>query len=515
MSRSRYMTAGFTQGASALLRKLWSWVPFTASPSAYIEGGKIGGSNRRWIPGSLGDARFDASITDLVECQRKSRYYEWNDSLSNRLADLFEQFTVGATGLQYVPASDDEAWNERALTWWRAWERNADLTSRRTFGELQRLVARRWFFDGEVFILLTRGDGSLPRIQLIESHRVGTPDKHQSDNRVIDGIKIDDHGRPISYFIRDDVEGETYREWKASDVVHVFAPNRIGQYRGFPFLTPVINDLQDLEELQILSKQIAKDAASRANIIHTESGEVNSDDSTRGIFNVRSRNTANEEVTESRDQYFSKVLGARTVALKSTERFEQFKSDRPSPSEMEFWKILSAKVCNGVGISKQLVFPESVQGTVARSDLDIANAFFRSRSYVLQRAFGRVYEWSLGWARQYDRAISDAPPTWRAHSVEPPRAVNVDVGRNSAAMLAQVDSGALTLSQVYGQRGENWKEQLAQRGKEEAYINFVASKYGVSPDRIRKSVAGYLDRVKEITPEPEEDELLVPEKKNA
>jgi lambda family phage portal protein len=496
------------------------------------ESGVRWGTDRSYLPGNNPqDARFDADTATRIEIVRKSRYWERNSALVNRLADLFEQFTVGPNGLQFVPSSSDENYNSNAQAWWAEWSAVCDLSSLCGLGTLQSLCARSWFIDGEIFIEKTFGRNlrpafgepiRRPRVQLIEAHRVETPPKRFEDEgkTIIDGIEIDANGRPVAYWVKESsgpsvfgINETNYRRISAENIIHIFEPSRPGMSRGLPFLYPVLNDLHDLEDLQMLEMTAAKEAASITNVLTNAAGEVKPDQLRRERFSTTNQKSDGTEVTEYRVKQLRQVLGARTVALKTGEELKQFLSNRPSVASQQYWDYLIAKICAGVGISKLLVFPWSIQGTVARADLDIANAFFRSRSAVLITAFTRIYEWALEWGKNNDRRLADPPSDWKSVNVRSPRAVNVDVGRNSAAMLAELDSGATNYGLIYGPLGLDWRTELRQRFVEEAFIlklSTLPEFAGVTPAHIRLSVAAHMERMaaEEAKRQKEDEEAI-------
>ena len=202
---------------------------------ARYEGAQPGGGRRSYIPAFLQDARFDADGATRSELVRKSRYFERNSALMNAFCDRFEQFTVGSNGLQLTPASTDEEWNLRAMEWWSEWCQFPDLTSLQPLSSIQSLIARTWFVDGEVFILKTKGS-SMPRIQLIESHRVGTPPRQwdQEGRLLVDGVEMDKRGRPAAYWVRDGFDFEDYRRIPAESIIHVFEPPRNPTWTRWP-----------------------------------------------------------------------------------------------------------------------------------------------------------------------------------------------------------------------------------------------------------------------------------------
>jgi lambda family phage portal protein len=453
-----------------LFQRLQAATRFIVAPKARYEGARHS-TQRSTLHGSVQAASFDIDPYTRYELVRRSRYFERNNAFVNRIADLFEQYTVGQ-GLAFFPSSSDTAWNAAALNYWRDWQRFADLSSRLSFGSLQGIIARALFVDGEMFVILTRGETGNPRIQLVESHRVETP-PIQAARKIIDGIEVDDRGRPVAYWItnEDDQRKKTFQRVEAEFVVHVFEPGRPGQYRGLPALYPVMNDLHDLDDLQIFEMQAAKAASKVQNVIKTKEGEVTDDDIIRGTV-------TGSDGTE-RTAYYKDVFGGEIAVLKHGDEFNQFQVERPSAATSGYWDYLTAKVCAGIGVPKEIVLPTSMQGTSMRSVLDIANAFFRSRSAVIADHLRRVYEYVIETGIRTDPALSGRPDDWYRSTFRAPRSINVDVGRNSAAAVAEFKTGMRTLQSIYAETGEDWREQLRQKAAEIAYAQELATEFNL------------------------------------
>jgi capsid protein len=78
--------------------------------------------------------------------------------------------------------------------------------------------------------------------------------------------------------------------------------------------------------------------------------------------------------------------------------------------------------------------------------------------------FARIWEFVI------ERQIPGPKPgDWRKVRFTPPRAINVDVGRNSAALISEFEAGFKTLEEIAAQEGKDWKEVMRQRAKEIAY----------------------------------------------
>lgn len=459
-------------------------------------------SQRSFVPGFVQDVRFDADQSTRDEILRKARYFEANSAIVQRLADLFEQYTVGANGIIMVPSTSDVEWNKSASAVWDEWTPYADNASLHAFSTLQSLVARSWLIDGEIFILKTHGKKSFmgqsrPRIQLIEGHRVQTPASmyNREGKSISDGIRLDENGRPLSYFVRIGMFDESYTEVPASDMIHIFEPSRPGQLRGLSMMYAVLNDLHDLDDLQLLEMRAAKDAAEKSIIIETPSGTLNAANMRREQVTGTNQNSAGVETNETRTRHIRDVIGGRTLALKSGEKLSQFIPQRPSDAVQKHWDMVTSKVCAGIGISKLLVLPYSMQGTVVRADLDIQNTFFRSRSAVLGAAFSRVYEYVMQWSILNDPRLAKYPKSeWRKVSYRPPRSVNVDLGRNSTAMLSELEAGARTYQDIYSELGQDYVEQLTQRAREAKLIQDLAVENDVNPSTISKFAAEEVEK---------------------
>jgi lambda family phage portal protein len=433
-------------------------------------------ADRSYLSAGVQSARFDADSSTRTQLVRKSRYFERNSALYNRMADLFESYTVG-TGLVCQPASSDLEWNIAAKGWWDQWCKFPDLTSLQPFGTLQSLVARTWFVDGEVFILKMRGRTNNPRIALVEGHLIATPDAYREDPRVIDGIRVDDRGRPEAYYIgQEDLKTRRIvfgNPTPASDVIHVFEPGRPGQYRGLPFVYPVINLLHDLDDLQILEMRRAKKVAGIADVIKNSKGEANVERLRQQSYNATTTTSLDTTATESRVKYINDVLGGKTLYLKPNEDYIPNAPNLPSVSTREYWRLLMSQICLGCGFPFVIVDPDSMQGTVYRGSLDMANAFFRARSSIVAAAVEQIYGYVMGSARYLDLKLNDSPDDYWRVSIQPPRAVNVDVGRNSTAMLQELAAGATTWEQHYSSLGLDWREQFNRLKEQQDYAKSI------------------------------------------
>jgi len=463
---SRLRLAGAALSGKAMTRK-------QANQAGYAAAEFSRARKFRHVP--VRSAREDITKLERTRLVGLSRDMERNDALVNRFLDLLEQYAVGPHGLRISPVSTDEEWNRLAEDQITAWAPYADLSTRMSWGQMQSLIARLWAVDGEVFLHLTESpDSQRPRIQILESHQVAQPPGNVTNAEVVDGIELADYGRPVAYWV--DRGKDNWVRLEAESVVHVMEPARAGQFRGLPIFHPVLNDLLDLQELQELEMLVAKDHARTSKVVESESGELDEEYEIGGSL-------LPAEESQDREAYYERALGAETVVLRPGDKFEQFQSTRPSEAVQKFWDYVSARAMAGLGVPVQIVLLGSLQGTMTRAALDMANGFFRARSAALAEHFARVHHYVLEKARESGN-LPFLPSDWRKWRYTPPRAINVDVGRNSAALIKEFESGFRTLEDIGAEFGWDWRDRLRQKAKESAEVRELAEEFGVEETRI-------------------------------
>lgn len=454
------------------LRKMLNWL--RGFRSRYE--GAVYSPRRSHIPASLTSARFDVTAHSRAEIARKVRYFERNNPLVQALCGKFENFVVGANP-QLNPTSSDAEWNRKAKAWWDEWCQIPDISSRQSFGTLLNLIARSWFVDGDVFIILTAGQANngrtYPRIQLVEGHLCQTPPEFAQDPMVIDGVRVDERGRPVAYYFAEEKTSGTFTfgaPRPADSVIHVFEPSRAGQVRGMSFFHSVINELHDLDDLHILEMQAARENAATSLWIKTKTGELDPARLRRSRFTDNIETNAGTASTDNKVAYYQNVTGGMARVLQHGDEIDQNPGKRPSVTTTEYWKLKRELVCAGVEIPYAIVFPDSMQGTVYRATLDMATAFFRSRHSVIADVQRRIWGYVMSFAVATERTLAGPPADWRSVSILPPRAPNVDVGRNAAAEQAALTDGRTNYDLIYGPLGLSWTAELRKLNEQLEFI---------------------------------------------
>ncbi len=141
---------------------------------------------------------------------------------------------------------------------------NCDIERLDNFYQLQQLALLNALLSGDCFALMTttirKGSIYDLRIKLIESDRVSTPDNKTIDPLFCEGVEKNEDEEVIAYHISKfhplSFSDRKPREWTRvlafgektgrRNVIHVMNRERIGQVRGVPFLSPVVETIKQL-----------------------------------------------------------------------------------------------------------------------------------------------------------------------------------------------------------------------------------------------------------------------------
>ncbi len=184
--------------------------------------------------------------------------------------------TIDAAFLKMSPEAAAE-WQHNTEREFELWAESkfCDSTRVNDFYEIQQVACLSWLMNGDACVLLEyeKPTPAFPyglRVHLIESDRVSTPHStgtavnlyatdSTTGNRIFNGVEVTDTGRVVAYHICSTYPNSQLRvakKWErvkafgdrtgAPNVLMIFEAERAEQYRGVPYLAPVIESLKQL-----------------------------------------------------------------------------------------------------------------------------------------------------------------------------------------------------------------------------------------------------------------------------
>ena len=259
--------------------------PFAATYGNGSGGGFAGGAVNR-LTSSLanwsGSVNADLDMA-LPILRARARHLAANNEHGKRFLSLVATNVVGRANprlqvraLKALRNPDattqlDKAANDTVEIHWERWGKSCDLSGRhKTFYSLLRTAVKGVARDGEALIRVVR-DRRLPygiALQLLEADRLDETMNVRLDNghTVRQGVEIDSALRPVAYYIKSNHPGDNYalasnttERVPASDIYHLFTPERAEQVRGVTWLHAIImrgSIIHNFEEAAVVAAQI-------------------------------------------------------------------------------------------------------------------------------------------------------------------------------------------------------------------------------------------------------------------
>jgi lambda family phage portal protein len=264
--------------------------------------------------------------------REQARWLDCNHDLVIGLLDKLEERIVGAKGIIVEPQpllksgglATKLATDIRAK--WAEWSVSPDVTGQFTRPVLERLMARTWLRDGEVFAQLVSGTGNgldpvagIPFwLEALEPDFVPM-ERSEPANRLSQGIYLNDWGRPTRYMVYKNLPAEGLRQGDTKDIgadkmLHLKFMRRLHQIRGNSLLAGVLMRLSALKEYEDAELTAARIAAALGMFIKKGDGQSYPEDGPGG------------------DRELNIEPGMLFDDLRPGEDIGMIKSDRPNPN---------------------------------------------------------------------------------------------------------------------------------------------------------------------------------------
>lgn len=412
-----------------------------------------------------------------AELSRKARFAKKNIGLIRGVAKSLVDHAIGP-GIFPLPATADDAWNEKA--WEYFWElaKIADVSSRLTLWEAQRDRTDAKFFDGEKFTLHLQSANGWPQFQLIRAHNCGSFDVDEADGWT-DGVQLDSVLRPRAYRFR--LRGEDrYVSIPSARVVHSYMVEESDDIRGKTALVHALDALNDMLDSLVLEMDANKDNARISRVITTESGEDENAIESRFVGGGAN----DEDDPDGLGLKLEQVFGAEIVHLKKGEDLKSFASSRPSTAFIGFIDWLGKLVTNGCGFPYEFAWnPNELKGPGVRLILEkVRLAVEEWRRNEIQDTYP-FYTFAL--ATAMERGDLPRRPDWfKCEWIGGAADVTIDKGRDAAQDRDNIKAALDTFKRYYARQGLWWKTELRQKAKEAQFIAQLAEEYDIDPDRI-------------------------------
>jgi len=410
------------------------------------------------------DTRTDVTNQSRKQVLGLARYWFYNSPVVRGAIDCMVRNSIGP-GIKMQSRTSDEGWNRATEEWLSTWSLACDVRGLLDFNTLQAVATRTMLRDNEVFILLADPGDGWPMLQMVEAHRCETPDYLQGEKRVIDGVRVNSSGRPLSYYINLG-DGEKFSEIQSPDLIVLAERDRADELRSLSRLVTCLNLIQDREE--ILSNTMV--SVKRSSSI----GLALEGEGSAGFFGPET--TTTDGITTDR------IFGSGAIwNVPNGRKIREIRDDRPSPNLTEFMDQFLRAVASGLGLPYEYLWKADLSGPSQRFILAQAQRRFDEISQaIITQLVSRVRLWALAKAiKRGDLTPPRGMDRWWQATFHTPKQTTIDAGRDSAADREDLKLGLTTYADIYASRGEDWQDAIDQKIAEQVYIRQKCEAAGI------------------------------------
>jgi capsid protein len=446
-------------------------------------------TNRMYAPKTWGQP----SESTFNSRSRVVMMWEARDLVENtpQAREVSRKFGHYLTPIEFSPTTNDRTYNGIVSEYFHEWCKSADVSGRHSFRKLIQLAAEERPVDGDCGIAIRRmGDGL--KIQLVPATRIGNPNALGAENdHYFQGVVVDDFGKPVAYRVyRVTREGVYFgaEDIPAANFLHYFDPFRIDQYRGVTDFHAAIRTTRMLYEILEAEKAGVRFASQQAALVFTDRGAA----TTRNLFQPSPAVTLPSGQTQQNE--LSEV--GQIKYLGAADKIEVMPS-RPSQAFAGFVQHLMHEISIGVGIPEGVLFgTQDYKGPSVRAEFAAADRVFaRHQGILTDKVLDPVKNAVI--LDAIAREVIPPPPLQSGETMVqalkratrgewrfPPK-LTIDIGRESAANMAENRQGAKSLQEIASEQGTDAFSRLEQIAMEASYVKELSQKYQVPETSIR------------------------------
>jgi capsid protein len=381
-------------------------------------------------------------------------------------------------------ATQDSRYNRKVEAAWAEWADEVCLAEKVRTCKLARTV------DGEGFLILKSVSTMEGPVQLypldVEADQVTRPAPASLPELWVDGLELDEvTGRPVAFWVLRHHPGDFWfpdlnplaaDRLPARLVIHWFPKFRPGQVRGVPIFTPAL-DL--FTELRAYRKAVLTKAQISANLT--------------GVVESTAPPDADGEEELKPFERIALDRGTLTY-LGAGYKMAPYPSASPDTGYGEFHKHCLGEACRPLAYPLNLALGTSQEFNFSSAKLDHINYFQNLRTerkecerVVLNHLFRAWFEEAVMVPGLLpDGANLGATPVeWHW-----PGFPTLDPGVDVKAEMDELASGQKTWRQFWAERGQDWRDMMAQQAVEMEEIERLGLSFGEPLKKTERTAEG-------------------------
>ena len=416
---------------------------------------------------------------DLKKMIARSRASADNNGLSESIDSIFVSNVIGDAGIKPEPVVRDDGGelmndaNSLLAEGWARYNDQWDRSGHSTYYENQKLILRTIINSGSVLINLVpskKGDFIPIANQIIEPDRldwskdVFSKTMHENKNvkQTQFGIGLDKYGAPVHFIVQG-----INKPVKAGNMSIRYRRKRTEQYIGVPWKASIMKNLFDVTNL-------LEDESMSSRI--------------RAMISLWMKKKDAGAILSNRDSD-GRVKWEPARIMYSDQKPEVIQSNN-SENLDPFMRMLTRTIGTGVGLSYQLITKDLAGMNFASSRANILEdrrTFRMMQRWFIKEVCQKDWEvfvfWMFASGKLAPLTLTDYkadPWKWNQSHWQTTGWEWVDPLKDASAAILLNNNGMLSLKDIYGGRGKNYKAELNQIAEEQKYIVDLEEKHGVT-----------------------------------
>jgi lambda family phage portal protein len=437
-------------------------------------------------------SNMDSSVRfNLRKIRDRCREQARNNDYAKRYLQLLVTNVVGNNGIKVQSKAREEngeldlIGNARVEAEWKKWckKGNCTVDGRLSFLDAQKLFIETLARDGEVLIRHMTSNNPLDpyRIQFLDADYLDEEENKLLNNKeeIIMGVKLNEHKKPISYFIFKEHPHNTFfgkhdrehYELSADDLIHAYMPERAEQTRGLPFMTTALSRLKMLDGYEEAELVAARVGASKMGFFTSPAGDQYSGD--------------------DMENNYTPIMNAEAGTFEQLPEgmnFQTFDPQHPTSGFDSFHKSVLRGIASGLGVS-YVSLANNLEGvnysSIRQGTLEERDNYRILQQFMIEHFIEPVFKtWlfrSMTFKDGFD--LPDSKYEKFADNVAfIPRSWGwIDPVKEVKANVEGLQAGVVTMQDIQANYGRDVEELFEQHQREDALANQYDVKIAYQP----------------------------------
>lgn len=267
-----------------------------------------------------------------------------------------------------------------------AGNKSIDFYGKESFQSLQVIAFRNILVSGDVLQHRSyrgKAHGYAPYLQILSGQWVRNPSGKQDDKSCVGGVRFNERGQELGYYIAETLSNlsdaftskyvskvNSYTGFEEYNLVKLLS-REANQVRGIPWLTPVLEDLLDMETFKTAYKTKAVTQALLTGVIESEAeapaAVVSTMDTIRNLDVRQNQDALPQNVDDV------KLGSGNIIALNPGEKMNMVESKVPATAYAEYMKTELTSIGGAVTLPYEMLM-QSYNSSFSASKATIAGA---------------------------------------------------------------------------------------------------------------------------------------------